>query len=443
MKMKVLASGAFNLIIRRYAGPFWIRRKWLEKTQWLNAEQLRELQLKLLCGLLRHCYQTVTYYRSVLDRLGIVPEDIKTLEDLRKLPIITKQDVLNAGDSIVSTKYCRWLLKKAYTGGTTGTPCKLFRNLAAIGNEHAFVRRQWDWAGIGLRDKCAYLTGRVIMKPDRVEGKLYRYDPFMKELILSTYHLSPETAKDYIQAMKRYQVKAVVGYPSAVYLLARTCLDLGIEMHLKSVLTSSETLSESMKQVIERAFCCRVFDFYGGAERTCYVFTCEKGSYHVIPEYGITELIQCKDQKPGKCRVIATGFWNLAMPFIRYEMGDIVNVTDQTCKCGRAFPVVKCIEGRSGDVIRTPSEREYGAAILTHLLYGTDNILESQIIQETLDHIVIEYVPTAKFCDKDLADFRALIEHHLPSELSVDFKQVDAVQRTCSGKIRPVVSCLD
>lgn len=443
MNFKVVTNGASHLLVKRFLGPFWIRRRWLKRTQWLSKPQLEELQLSLLKRLIHHCYHTVPYYKSLMNGRGIKVEDIKALDDIKKFPVLTKTDVLKAGNSIVSTKYCKFLLRKAYTGGTTGTPCKLFRNLAAVSNEHAFIRRQWDWAGIGLWDKCAYLTGQVIIEPDTERGKLYRYDPFMKELILSTYHLSPKTAKDYAEAMKRYQVKAVVGYPTAVYLLARTCLDVGIEMHLQSVLTSSETLSESMKQVIEKAFSCRVFDFYGSAERTCYVFTCEKGSYHVIPEYGITELIQCKGQEPGKCKVVATGFWNWAMPFIRYEMGDIVTATDQTCECHRAFPIVKSIEGRSGDIISTPSGREFGAAILTHLLYGTDHILESQIIQETLDHITIEYVPSVNFYDRDLANFRALIDHHLPVELSVDFKQVDAVQRTSSGKIRPVVSHLD
>jgi len=195
-----------------------------------------------------------------------------------------------------------------------------------------------------------------------------------------------------------------------------------------------------MGDIISEAFQCRVYDYYGSAERACIVHTCEYGNYHVIPEYGLTELIPVDDSADGRCRVVSTGFWNMAMPFIRYDIGDIFVKSDVHCPCGRAYPVIKSIIGREGEVIRTPSGREFGAAILTHLLYGTDHIAESQIIQDTSCHISIEYVPSENFSQKNLADFKTLIRQHLPSELTVDLKQVNAVKRTKSGKIRPVVS---
>ena len=92
----------------------------------------------------------------------------------------------------------------------------------------------------------------------------------MKEVILSTYHLSCYTAKEYARVIKRYGAIAIVGYPSAVFLLAQACLDSGIKLTLKSALTSSETLTESMRSTIAEAFECKVFDFYGSAERVCH-----------------------------------------------------------------------------------------------------------------------------------------------------------------------------
>lgn len=439
MNAKIIANGFATLLVKRFAGPFWLRRRWLEKTQWLSRQELQALKLKLLRRLTLHCYHTVPYYQKSMHDHGIKVEDIKTLDDIKKFPILTKKDVLKAGNSIYSTKYPKWFLRTAYTGGTTGTPMQIKRDLFSIGNEHAFVRRQWDWAGIGLRDKCAYLTGRLISRPDQKDGPLYAYDPIMKELILSTYHLSAYTAREYARVIEDYGVKAIVGYPSAVYLLAKTCLDSVIEIKLKSALTSSETLTESMRDTIAKAFKCNVFDFYGGAERVCYIHTCEHGRYHLIPEYGLTELIPVDESDDSKCKVVSTGFWNMAMPLIRYDIGDIVIRSDELCPCGRLFQVVKSISGRQADVIRTPSGREFGAAILTHLLYGTNNILESQIIQDALDHLTIEYVSTERFSNKDLKAFEGLVVQHLPSELRVDLKQVRAVKRTSSGKIRPVI----
>jgi len=442
MNFRVLAGSAAHLFVKRVAGPFRARRRWLDKTQWLSSAELEEIQLRLLRRLVRHCYNTVPYYRELMRQQAISPESIRRLEDIEKFPVLTKKDILEAGDSIISTRYFRPLLRTAYTGGTTGTPLKIRRNWMSIGSEHAFVRRQWDWAGLSLADRCAYLTGRVIVKPDKENCRLYTYDPFMKELILSTYHLSPRTAKIYAEAMEKYRVRAVAGYPSAVHLLARSCLDYGIKLKLKAALTSSETLTESMRSRISRAFDCKVFDFYGGAERVCYILTCEQGSYHVIPEYGITELIPIKGEDGDKCRLVATGFWNLAMPLIRYDMGDIVIKSQDPCRCGRAYPVVKSILGRTADVVRTPSGRELGSAVLTHLLYGTDHIVESQIIQESLAQLTIQYVPTHEFSHQDLQSLERLLRQHLPSELKVDLKRVEKIERTSSGKIRPLVSKL-
>ena len=279
-------------------------------------------------------------------------------------------------------------------------------------------------------------------RPDQTDH-LYTYDPCLRELVLSTYHLSHGTARTYAQAMQEHRVKALVGYPSAAHLLARVCLDGGPRVRLSAVLTSSEVLTDSMRKTIETAFGCRVFDFYGSAERVCYIHTCEAGSYHVISEYGLTELMPLDDTDPQRCRIVSTGFWNRAMPLIRYDLSDTIIRSDRGCTCGRAFPVIERIIGRPGDGIVTPSGRYLGAAVLTHLLYGTGRILESQIVQDARDHLRIEYVPMPQFSGQDLRAFEDLVKAHLPSEIRVDFQAVEAVARTSSGKIKPIISLLE
>lgn len=443
MSSKIITKGVITLLTKRFAGPFWFRRRQLAKTQWWDEQQLKALQLKLLQRLISHCYNTVPYYRQLMDEHGISVEKIRTLEDIHLFPVLTKKDVLKAGDAIISTKYPRWLTHPAYTSGTTGTPLIIHRDLFSIENEHAFVRRQWDWAGLGLNDRCAYLKGRVIVRPGSKSSCLYAYDPMMRELHLSTYHLSTEMAKHYVDVMKQYKVKALFGYPSAVYPVARTCLDYGIDFKLQSVLLTSETLFESHRQTIAEAFDCKVFDFYGGAERVCYIFTCEHGNYHIIPEYGLTELIPVDKSDGNEFKIVATGFWNMAMPLIRYDTGDLVVPSDEKCPCGRAFPVVKSIEGRECDVVRTPSGTVLGASILTALVYvvcGANHFVESQIIQDAPDHITFEYVPTKSCSLKYLSELEKRIVKYLPNDLKLSLREVKMVKRTQSGKLRAVVS---
>jgi phenylacetate-CoA ligase len=376
-----------------------------------------------------------------MDKRGIGIESIKNLDDIKQFPVLTKKDVLQAGDSIVSTKYPRWLMGTARTAGTTGTPMKICRSLFSIGDEHAFVRRQWDWASIGFADRCAWIVaGRRIAETNYANSNLYAYDPFMKELTLSAFHLTKETAQIYLAVMNRYKVKGIVGISSAVYYLAKVCLDSGVEVKLKTALTTSEALTQAMRSTIARAFNCRVFDFYGSAERVCYIHTCEQGSYHIIPEYGITELIPVEDSDKHQCKVVATGFWNLGMPLIRYDTGDIVVESNETCPCGRAFHLVKSINGRHSDLIKTPSGREYGPTILARVVKGANNILESQVVQDALDHICILYVPSEKFSQNDLFSFEKQLSYYLPSELTIDLKPVDAIPKTSSGKTKLIVS---
>lgn len=440
-----LTKSLGNLIVKRIASPFWHRRWQISRSQYMSQDELLCLQTKLLLRMVEYSYQYVPFYRKKMDDLGIQPVDIKGLEDIVKLPILSKKQVREAGDDIISSKYSKWQLRAARTGGSTGAPMIIWRNWDSIGNEHAFVRRQWEWAGLKLSDRCAFLMSKVVVTPGTQNPRLYFYDPIMRELLLSTYHLSHKNAMHYVEICKKYNIRALVGYPSALSFVAKVCLEENIEFPLQAALTTSEIVSPEMREVIAKAFKCRVYDYYGSAERVCYIYTCEKGSYHVIPEYGYTEMIPISESEPQRCRIISTGFWNYGMPLIRYETGDVVVKSEEKCPCGRNFQVIKSIDGRDGDVIKTLSGRQLGVTLIIQLLYvicGSRCISESQMIQDSIDHVTIEYVPTVSFTSQDLDEFKKKISEYIPEELSFDFKKVEKCRRTESGKLRPLVSLI-
>ena len=438
--IKVTLRGCATRFIKRCAGEFKYRRHWLNRTQWYSAAELKELQLELLKRVVKHAYETVPYYSRLMRKLKLRPWDVKNLEDIQKFPIMCKADLKTAGNGLVSQKFNRLFLRMAHTGGTTGLPVPLRRDLWSIRNEHAFVRRQYDWAGISLRDRTAHMMWRVVTSPNKKFDRPYMYDAAMKELVLSAFHLSPDTVATYVKALAEYEVRALVAYASAAVVLAKGCLDKGITAPVKCVLTTAETLDDAKRNLISKAFNCKVYDFYGSAERVCYIHTCEKGSYHIIPEYGLTELLPAGPPNEDCCRIVATGFWNMAMPLIRYDMGDLVMMGDGVCPCGRNFPVVKRIMGRESDVITTPSRRTLGATaiecILAHVLYGMYEmpVLAGQVIQEGADRVVLEYVPTDGFSRKDADRLHNLLREKLPKELKVNIRSVNKMNQTPSGK---------
>ena len=446
MNLKVIKDGAAHLFVKRCLSPFWYRRRWLQKTQWLSKERLTRIQLRLLRKIVEHSYYKVPFYGELMDDLGIKPDDITHLEDIDVFPILKKSDVLKSQESFVPRNYAHPFLRKARTGGSTGKPVMIYRNWFSIGNEHAFVRRQFDWAGVRLSDRSAYLSGRVLGNGSSTSK--WAYDPFMKELIFSTYQLTHKTAADYLQVMQEYKVKAIVGYPSAIYFLAKCALDFGSEVKLKACLTTSETITKSMRMVIAEAFSCNVFDFYGAAERVCYIHACEKGSYHIIPEYGLTELLPVEGFGENAYKVIATGFWNHAMPLIRYDTGDVVikKPSEEKCSCGRAFTTVDSIVGREGDKVVTPSGQTFGVTILIHLLYvvcGGKDIAETQFVQDEPDHLTVRYVPGNDFSPSNFREVQQKFKSHLPEDIRIDFVRFEAVPRTESGKLKRVVSYLN
>lgn len=438
--VKATLRGAMIRLLKRHVGPFRYRRRWLEKTQWYTSDELRDLQLELLKKMIRHAYDTVPYYKRLMQELRFSPDDIKCLDDIQRFPVMTKADLKAAHNDMISTKFSRFLLRTAHTGGTTGARIALKRDLCSIGNEHAFVRRQFDWAGVGLNDRRATIMAHVISAPGKELERPFVYDAAMRELLMSTFHLAQNTLGAYIDALRCYKVEAVVGYPSAAYVLAKYCLDNKIVIRLKAVLTTSETLDKVKRETISKAFECPIYDFYGGSERVCYIHTCEHGSYHIVPEYGLTNLMPADPPNEDCCRVVATGFWNMAMPLIRFDTGDLVRPGIQKCRCNRAFPTIERIVGREGDVLVTPSGRILGAtaleAVMENVLFGMRHlrVLESQMIQESAGIMVLEYVPSSGFSSRDAERIRLLTAEHLPCDFNVKIRAVKCISRTASGR---------
>jgi len=443
--LKTTLKGAVVRSVKRWPSTFRRCRKWLNETQWWNADDLKKLQLRLLKRIISHAYETVPYYTSLMKGLGLTPDDIQDINDIKKLPIIDKKEVTNEGPNFISRKFSKMFLATGHSGGTTGPRLMLKRNFRSIADEHAFVQRQFDWAGIDLHDRCAYMMQQEVAPANQNPKRPYSYDAAMKKLFLSIYHLSEDTVPIYATAIKAYEIKALVGYPSAAYVLAKGCLDKRIRVPLKAVLTTAETLSSARKEIIANAFECKVYDFYGSGERICYVHTCEYGCYHIIPEYGLTELVRAEPPNDDSYRIIATGFWNMAMPLIRYAIGDLVQPSDDACQCGRAFPVIKKIIGRESNILTTPSGRVLGVTaiedIMENVLFSIQKmpILEGQMIQESPDLMTLEYVPLEGFSPKDADKLKLLVAEHLPDDFRSNVRPVGKISRTVSGKALSLV----
>jgi phenylacetate-CoA ligase len=187
-------------------------------------------------------------------------------------------------------------------------------------------------------------------------------------------------------------------------------------------------------------FGCPVFDHYGAAEMAAFISQCEVGSYHPNPEFGIVEvLLGERAAGPGETgEIVATGFVNPTMPLIRYATGDVATMGEGPCRCGRAFPVIRSIEGRRDDVLSTPDGRWIGR--LDPIFKSVGSIYETRIVQDALDHVRVEVVPLPGFGSGDEQALLHQLQERLGSTMRIELIQVASIPRTSRGKFRAVVN---
>jgi len=409
---------------------------WLESTQWYDASELASLQDALLARLLRRAVR-VPHYQPTLARLGLATR-ANAWASLEQLAVITKQTIIEQGRRLIDPHAPRWTLSAAHSSGTTGTPLVVYRDMASIVLEHATIWRQWRWAGFRAHDRRATLRGDMVVPVAQRRPPFWRYNAINRQLFMSSYHLSAANGRVYLAALREFRPAAIQAYPSSAYLLARFALDAGVrDITPKAVFTSSEMLFSHQRETIEEAFRCPVFDLYGTTERVVTIGTCEHGTYHVFPEYGIVEFLPAPGQ-PDALRVVGTALHNLAMPLIRYDAGDLVTIRKGMCPCGRNFPVVDRIEGRADDYVVTPDGRLLGR--LDHIFKGATNIVEGQIVQFAPDQIVVTVVPALGYTPEDGDRIRHALLSRTGEDVRVSIQEVAAIPRTKNGKFRAVVS---
>lgn len=418
----------------------------LESQSW-PTEMFVAYQTRALRELLSIAFRDVPYYRRLQQELGCHPEDFKSPEDLRYLPILDKQMLRGHERDFVNEHINLKKCSHGFTSGTTGTPIHLYESQQSFAYRWAFVARLRTWAGLTspLYPRRAQFTGRnIVPGRQRTSCHIYwRYNYPGNALLFSTTHLTVESVPYYARKLREYKPDLIEGYPSAMLIVARVARRLGIELpQPRAIIVSAETLFPDDRKELEEAFNCRVFNQYAASEPSCFWCDCEAGTMHINPEYGISELVDPAGRpvSPGQVgEVVVTSFLNPVMPLIRYRLGDLAILRDSTvCACGREMPQAQEIVGRVDDVLYVPQRGYVGR--LDPVFKGLSHIVEAQIVQETLNRIRVLLVPDTEFNfqleQKLLNNLRA----KLGDQVQIEVTFVEKIPRGANGKFRSVVS---
>jgi phenylacetate-CoA ligase len=419
-----------------------------ERDHW-SPELMREYQNSQLSPLLQHALQNVPYYRTKWKQAGIEPGDLQsiTIDTLSRLPMLPKVDLRTDPESLVADNLRSGTRLHRYkSSGSSGTPVTC---VCSSDGHRAFIAsrevRSFGWAGTSIRARRSMLGGRRIVALGDVKPPFHRINLAEHQIYLSAFHISDKNAKYYVDALNRFKPEVLTGYANSHLSLARmiAAQNLKITFQPKALVLSSEKLTAQMKSILHQSFHARAFEEYGSVENAILGTECSEGSLHFHPDFGIAEIVDENGRaveigEDGK--LLATGLLNWAQPLIRYEIGDRACMSTTPCACGRDhLPTVKEIVGRLEDVIISPDGRQ---TVRFHWLFiGLPNVLEGQIIQETISSIRVKVVPTKDYSEVDSKQIQARLRQHL-GDVAVTVEPVPEIPRTERGKFRAVISYL-
>jgi len=424
----------------RYNRSFYRALRFLEDSQRWPLDRQRMHQDEQLRRVIKHAYESVPYYRETMDERKLCPDDIRTVDDLPKLPILNKSVVRARVTDLLSRSWPARRRVTCHTGGTTGAALELVADVDT---------QPWQWAvwwrhrrrfGLKLADPFIVFAGRKVVPLSSMRPPIWRRNVAMHQTYVSVHHMTMQNMPPLVDYLQKRRVAFYSGYPSALYLLATYMLENGIRLRHppRMTVTGAETVLPHQRQVIERALETEVTDQYGASEQCGNISECSRHAYHIDMEFGVVELL-AKDGMPVDVRrIVCTGFHNPAMPLIRYDIGDLAVVSDRTCPCGLQAPTVERIDGRIESYIITPDGRQLGR--LDFLFKETANIEEAQLVQECPDRLTVRIVRGDKYNDEDEASLLRELRKYLGGDLQIQPEYIPEIPREANGKFRQIVS---
>lgn len=297
-----------------------------EAEQW-DEEKMRAFQEERLRKIVQHAAKTVPFYRNWFAENAIDPEGIRTLDDLKQLPIMSKAIMRGKGiDAFTAEGFSEKHRLLSRSSGSTGEPFSFYVSKEAYSVNMAAKLRTWYQAGYRLGDHYMKIAnGARHGKMKTLQDKMNRciYVPF--------YSINDETLKQILDLIEHKQPSFVRSYPIPLYLLAQyRNHHSGYDFHPRHVMTTGSTLPAEYRKEIELAFSCDVIDSYSCEGTPNTYETPAHDGYHVTNYYGIIEVLDEQGQQVinGVGRVVSTDLWNMAHPFVRYDTQDLVEVKD-------------------------------------------------------------------------------------------------------------------
>lgn len=430
-----------------YFRSFYYLYSLLRRARW-NESKLKDFQDRRLREIVSYSYDNVDFYRRTFRDLGIKPSDIRSRDDLKKLPILRKDEIRNNMDGFISKEYNIENLKKVSTSGSTGKPLFLYLSKA----EDEFRKAKHLRANIALgqkfRDHWVTLTSpHHFTEISKLQKRIGVFVPRSVSVFNSV--------EDQLKLIEKEKPDILDGYASSLLLLAQWIESNGTSINPRFLISGAELLDKSSREYIEKIFGVPCYDQYASIEMERIAWQCpDLQGYHMEVDNMVLQFLDKNGEEVASGEhgeIVCTSLFNYAMPLIKYAVGDIGTPSDQHCSCGRTLPLMKVVDGRKDSFLILPngqtlSPRSFTIAISTFSLYN--QIEQFRVVQKKVDFFEIQIKTNATTQEKDR--MRVLLDSHLreifrlsSDEVTFDVIFVDEIPLDKNGKLMMVVSELD
>lgn len=412
----------------------------LRASEYWPAERLRELADGRLRKLVAYAAKHVPYYRELFTRERLDPREIQAVSDLPKIPVITREILLERSEDLKSDEFARYAPVLGESGGSTGQRRHFWLSKRSMDLEFAAARRHYDAVGYRDSDRCAALYFPL---EGSLSGRLYWDDWKSRMRCFNTRLLNGQYFQHIIGAAVDFRAEVLWTYPSHLEFLLRYVEETGDDrFRPRVIVTNAEVLYDHQRDHARRVLGCDVFDWYGLGEHVAAAAECEQHGYHIPEEIVAVEILagdrEAPEGEPGE--IIGTCFENYAQPLIRYRTGDFAVRRHDRCSCGRAHSMLREIGGRTQDIISTP---EGGWRAFRHGLFGVElvpGLKEVQLEQLEVHRFVVRAVAPQGLDHEARRLLARRVSEAIGFEASIEIVLVDDLPRTERGKRRLVIS---
>jgi len=396
-------------------------------SNWSN-EDIINWQNSRLKSLINHSYENTVYYKNLFDKNNISPDEINTIDDLEKIPPLTKDLIRNNYNDLIPKNINKHKYKLGETGGSTAEPLKYLQDLNSWSFCYASSLYYWNKLGYKIGDKFLALGSSSIIpnKKTSIKHKIYY---FLKgKISISAINLNKDSIIQILRIIKKQKIEYIYGYSTAIYLLAKNINELGLEVpKVKGCISTSELLTDEYKSEIKNVFKCPIIDAFGAGDGGVSAFNLDNKYFKVA--YNCL-LGTNNEVNLNSGLLYLTDLLNYSFPFIRYEVGDGAEVSFSKIYNGQ---LITKLFGRIPNIIKLENGKVLIAPGFTVLFAGL-NVKAYRIKKTGVNQLNIQIIKDEGYSIKDEDIIIQSFHYHAGSDCKIllDYKQ--SFELSSSGK---------